>query len=286
MENDRQFAPLARTALAYWEQNSVQYAGYSIDYRLKPNAANPDITISFVPTIENCGEKKGVEGCAPYINSPSVINRPGPVSVKVRGDYTNDSTVQLLIHELGHTLGLDHTDGPKKIMAAETDLTMRPKPNVTERALPWDHSTLTVAVDRSTVPNSKQETIKSQINTALNYYDHGASGTVPERVSFRRVNNPETADIVIRFSENSPCPGLESGSCSIASGYDPDEDSAIETYARVKITLTNIDTDTVGWHIANRLGEDVFGFDEPSDYPKPLRSDTPSEVRHSSWWMG
>lgn len=283
MGNDRPFKPLVQDALAYWEENSRQYAGYSIKYQLKPNAANPDIKISFVPSIQACGGKKHVAGCAPFIQSPKPINQPGPIDVVIRGDYTNQSTTQLLIHEFGHTLGLDHNDAPKEIMAAESDLTARAKPNVTERALPWDHSTLTVAVDSSTIPDGKRGAVNQQIEAALNYYAHGAGGTVPKRVSFRRVPNPKNADIVIRFTQNTPC-DITSGSCSVASGYNLDRDDALEIYHQTVITLKNIDTATVGWHVANRFGVDVFGFDEPTDFPKPLRGNAPPTVRHSRWW--
>jgi hypothetical protein len=281
--NDRTFTPLVQNALAYWEENSRQFAGYSINYRAKPNAANPDITISFVSEIKDCGGKKHVEGCAPFIQSEKDINKPGPVQIQIRSGYTNESTTQLLIHELGHTLGLDHGDAPKKIMAAESDLTARAKPNVTERALPWDHSTLTVAVDRTTIPDPKRGAVNKQIEAALDYYARGAGGTVPERVSFRRISNTENADIVIKFSQTTPC-DIASGSCSVASGYDPDEDGALETYHQTVITLKNVDTSTVGWHVANRVGEDAFGFDEPSDFPEPLSGNVPSSVRHSRWW--
>lgn len=283
MGNDRSFKPLVQNALAYWEENSRQYAGYSINYRLT-NAPNPDIKISFAPTIESCGGKKHVEGCAPFIQSSKPINQPGPIQVKIRGDYTNESTIQLLIHEFGHTLGLDHTDSPKEIMAAESDLTARAKPNVTERALPWDHSTLTVAVDRSTIPDGKRGTVNKQIESALNYYTRGADGTIPGRVSFRRVSNPENADIVIRFTQNTPC-DIVSGSCSVASGYNLDTDDALELYHQTVITLKSVDTTTVGWHVANRIGSDAFGFDEPSDFPDSLRGTVPPRVRHSRWWV-
>lgn len=280
--SNRQYASIVRDALTYWEQNSNQYAGYPINYRLEPNAANPDIVISFVSSIKKCGVKSRVEGCAPYIQTSSAIDRP--VDVQIHTGYTDESTTQLVIHELGHTLGLDHNDEPKQIMAAETDLTTLPKPDVTERALPWNHSTLSVAVDLSNVPVNKHAKANSQINAALAYYDRGADGTIPKRVSFRRVSNPEAADIVIRFSENSPCSGIRSGSCSIAAGYDPDDDGATETYTKTKIVLTNLETDTIAWHVGNRLGEDSFGFDEQSDFPPPLRPDATPRTRSSRWW--
>lgn len=280
--NDRAFKPLVQNALAYWEENSRQYAGYSVNYRLT-NAANPDVNISFVSVIENCGGKKHVEGCAPFIRSSEQVNQLGTVQVQIRDDYTNESTTQLLIHEFGHTLGLDHDDAPKDIMAAESDLTARAKPNVTERAVPWDHSTLTVAIDSATVPEGKRRAVNQQVKTALDYYTRGAAGTVPDRVSFRRVSNTENADIVVRFSQDPPC-DIVSGSCSIASGYNLDTDDALEMYHQTVITLKNVDTDTIGWHVANRIGADAFGFDESSDFPTPLRDTAPLDVRQSRWW--
>ena len=36
--DSRSFAPVVREALAYWEQNSPQYVGYSVTYELVENA--------------------------------------------------------------------------------------------------------------------------------------------------------------------------------------------------------------------------------------------------------
>jgi hypothetical protein len=274
----RRLTPEIREALAYWEQNSERYAGYPIEFRLVPNATKPDILISLVSRIETCGggEDVHVAGCTRRVR--------WPILVQVETGYTDESLVRLLIHEFGHVLGLRHGDAPKEIMDPTVRMTTLPRPNATERDLPWNHSTLTVAVDLSNVPSDERATVKQQINEALEYYDNGADGTVPERVSFRRISDLESADITIQFSANSPCPRVDDvGSCHLIYGYDPDGDSAFETYGYLKIVLTNLDSETVGWHVGYQLGYG-FGFNEPEDWPEPLRPNAPIEIRRSRWW--
>ena len=121
-----------------------------------------------------------------------------------------------------------------------------------------------------------------QIDHALDYYDRGADGTVPENVSFRHVERPERADIVVRFSDDSPC-GFGSGSCGSVSGTDPDGDGALERYTHLEITLTDLDSDVVGWHVARWLALG-FGIEDESEYPPVLREETSHEDRRSDWW--
>lgn len=266
----RTLTPEIREALDYWEQNSEQYAGHPIEFVIEPDAENPDILISYVSAVEECGDidypEKYLAGCTRSDGEK--------VLVELETDYTDESMVDLTIHEFGHVLGLGHDDAPQEYMAPRQNLEKPPSPDATERELPWNHSTLTVGMDLSNVPADERSAVKSQIRKAISYYDSGADGSVPESVSFRFGEDPDTADISIRFSEDSPCDSVDrrgSGSCHTKYGYDPDRDSEFEYYGNITIVLTNIDTETVEWHVGYQLGYG-FGFSEPGDWPERFQS--------------
>lgn len=281
VENDRSrdVVPLVGEALEYWETNSERYAGYPISYELDPDAEDPDIVISFVDRVGECGPEEHTAGCAPVLTEPSQVRRP--VQITIRHGFSNRSTVAVIEHEVGHTLGLTHRDEPRSVMRAKTNLTTLPRPDATERAVPWDSPELTVYLDLSNVASSERAETKSQIFHALNYFDRGADGTVPENVTFFLTDNRTAADVVISF-DGAACT-TDSGSCGWLQGHDPDGDGELETYSRLEVRLVNLDTEVVGWHVGRWLGRG-FGFDEEADYPPVLEEDTSPEERRSAWW--
>jgi hypothetical protein len=275
----RAFAPLVREALSYWEASSERYAGYPIEYRLAPDAADPDVRVRFVDAVGECGTEDGAAGCAPVITEPGQFDPP--VTVRVRGGFSDESTVGVLKHEFGHTLGLAHGDPPDDVMRPVSTLTTLPRTNATAKALPWDDSTLSVHVDLSAVPAGEREAARRQVDAALGYFADGAGGTVPENVSFVRTDDRAAADVTVRATDDSPC-STSSGSCGYLRGSDPDGDGARETYTRLEITVTDLDTAAVAWHVGRWLGTG-FGV-EGDDYPEPLRESTSYAERRSEWW--
>lgn len=280
--SDRAFDPLVREALSYWERNDGRYLDFGVNFTLAPNATDPDLRVRFQRSLDHCGEVETAAGCAPRITRPS--QAAGTVDVRVLADLSNESTIQVLEHELGHTLGLDHGDEPTQLMHSRASLTMLPEPNASERALPWADATLSVFADLDAVPADERAAVRKQIDHALAYYDRGAAGTVPENVSFERVSTFENADVVISFQNDPPC-GDGSESCGSVYGTDPDGDGALERYTRVDIALADIDTDAIGWHVARHL---ALGFGVESGdgtaYPPALRASTSDEQRRSDWW--
>jgi hypothetical protein len=276
--DSRNFRPLVADSLDFWANNSTRYAGFEIDYQLEPNASNPDIVVEFVDSIESCANVTDPAGCAPYVNYGGEVSRP--VTIEVVGSYSNESTRLILKHELGHTLGLNHTAKPQSVMAPSSQLKTLPRPNATERRLPWADANFTVYLADENVSNPEET--RRQVRSALDYYADGANGTVPANASFEFVDNRTEAEVVVEFGEELPCRTGESGSCGRVRGTDPDGDNALERYDHLRITLSDLDTEAVGWHVGYWLGYG-FGFERDSEWPEPFRNAS-YEERRSEWW--
>ncbi|WP_254839533.1 matrixin family metalloprotease [Natronomonas marina] len=282
-DDDRDYGPLVREALAYWTVNSEQYAGYDVAFRVADEEASADIHVRFVGDVGDCGPHadENTAGCAPVLTEHGQVDRP--VGVEVRTGLSDESTVRVLEHELGHTLGLTHADEPGSVMRAESQLTTQPETNATERALPWRTERLAVYTDYGDVPPDERNATDRQVRAALGYFAEGADGTVPSGIRFYRVESADEADVVVEVTDESDCRG-GTGSCGTLSGSDPDGDGALEQYTGLRIVVVDLDTPAVGWHVGRWLGAG-FGHDAESDYPEPLRENASYEQRRSEWWQ-
>ncbi|WP_396611398.1 matrixin family metalloprotease [Haloferax sp. S1W] len=272
----RDYAPLVREATDFWETNDGKYLGYEVEFEVVPNADNPDIVVQFSESIPDCGDQSDAVGCAPYVTDARQIDRPETIYIKT--GFSDDSTVEIIEHEFGHSLGLAHGDEPDELMNATGILYTLPLTNATEKAFPWDDANFTVYIDESGAKNP--EKAREQVQHALDYYEAGAPG-MPDNISFTRVENPEDAEIRISFSDTSPC-AEDAASCSSVSGYDPDGDRALETYDHFRVVLVDLDTDAVGWHVGYWMAH-YFGAEDDADKPDPFQNASYSD-RRSEWW--
>jgi hypothetical protein len=271
----REVTPLVRQAATFWEEHAERYAGYPVEYEVRPNAANPDLVVRFVDEITGCESSHHTAGCAPYITNAAQIDRP--VEVEIKTGLSDESTVQVVSHELGHTLGLGHGDEPQAVMRTGVTLTTLPQLNATERGFPWTDGDLTVYVDVDDAPDPAAA--RSQVRSALGYYERGAPG-MPDNLTFEVVDDPD-ADIVVRYAPESPCT-QGTGSCGSSRGPDPDGDGASEYYAQFTVTVVGIDTDAIGWHTGYWLAV-AFGAEADADKPAVFRDASYGE-RRSEWW--
>jgi len=271
---DRDFARFVREAATFWEEHDERYLGFQVQYEVHPDAENPDLVVAFTDGIPNCGNVSDAVGCAPLFTDPRQIDRPATAWVKT--GLSDESTVLVAEHELGHTLGLAHTDPPHEVMQARSVLYTEPQPNATDRAFPWADGDFTVRIDAANA--SDPAGARSQVDHALTYYEEDPPG-MPTNLTFTRTDDDPEIDI--RFGPAPDC-GAASGSCISTYGTDPDGDGAIETYTRIEIRLVGLDTGAVGWHVGYWLAH-AFGAEADGEKPPPFRDASGSE-RRSAWW--
>jgi hypothetical protein len=277
-----EYAPLVRETLGYWEDNAEAYLGHPVRFRFEPNASDPDIVVRLVDEIAECGTEDHAAGCSPFLED--LRRHDDTVDIRIKRGFGRESTLLVMQHEFGHALGLRHDDAPTDVMRNQATLATQPQRNATERPVPWDDPTLTVFVDDSNVSAADRPAVRRQVQHALDYYDDGAAGTIPANVSFRVTDNRIAADVTVTFPETIPCgpAGGDPQSCALLRGTDPDRDGARETYTRVDIYLSTMDTDAVGWHVGRWLGT-AIGLSR-SELAPPF-VDASFRDRRSEWWQ-
>lgn len=281
-DDPREYGPLVDRALVYWTENSEDHAGFDVGFRLAEPGETADVHVEFAETVGECGDAAAgsTAGCAPVITKHGQIDRP--VDVEVQMGLSDRSTALVLKHELGHTLGLTHADGPDGVMDATIELTALPRRNASDRAMPWRSDDLAVYVDASGAAADERDAVERQVDAALEYYADGADGSVLSEVSFHRTDSPESADVVVRYEATDEC-RPDAGSCGTVTGDDPDGDGAPEYHDRLEVVVVDLDPDAVGWHVGRWLGTG-FGHDDAAEYPAPLRRSADAAERRSDWW--
>ena len=270
-DDDRDYRPLVRRTLAFWENEST---GYDLDYRLVDDA-DPDVTVRFVAnvTATGCAGARSV-GCAPGI--PKGGRAPAETVVRIETGYTDASTLATLKHELGHTLGYDHDDTDAYgFMAARGRVTRLAVPNATGRANPWGTAEIGVYVDYPDVVESQRAEYEEAVARALAFYRTDEASTLPAGARLVETDDRAAADVVIEFSGTG-----ERRSIGDVRGYDDDADPALERYTRYRIRVDGIDRDRIAWHVGHWLGW-AFGAASADDLPEPF--DDPETDDRENW---
>lgn len=271
-----------REAVDYWQGNGSGYKIYPVDLYASPNAGNPDIIVRFVEDIDHCDYvvDEYTVGCAPILKPGDTAQKP--VVVQVVAGYTANATTEIIRHELGHVLGLEHGDAPTDLMRASAFTPTLPKEDAMDRKRPWQTTNLTYAVDYGSRPEHEHNDINRELKNAFGYIEGGADGYTPASYTFTRTNNRSEANILIRFPNELDCADHE-GSCERMYGVSRDADSALEYFTNSTIQVhEGVDVGAVDWHVAYSLAWQTNSLLD-DELPLPLR-DADYGDRRSKWW--
>jgi len=246
---------LVDESLRYWENNSERYAGYPISFSIVPEQEPHRIEIAFVDRPIACKNEiqTTTVGCAPRNEeTASAISY-----VQITDDETNQGTYGTLVHELGHTLGLGHSDEPQRYM----------KPHQTD---PLDRKPITVAITKDV--GNIQILKKRGIIKALNYLRDDPEVNESNRLDWELVDSVDDADLVIKVTDHHPhvCIADSGGSCFAQGEYED----------QYQIILNNVDSSAVGWHVIYWLAPHVYGM---SNVPSEFQESAGYDTRHGGW---
>jgi len=278
--SDRDFAPMVRRSLDYWNANADNYTVFDVEFVLRPNAGDPDIELRFVDAIPECAgyDPGNTLGCSP------LYTRPGQAAstsvIEIRTDHTDNSTVQTISHELGHALGIRHGEPPMPLMASVNDRAeLLPVTNATDRPLPFRNHSLSVYVthDRGIA----DDTVERELAPVLAYYEAGADGWLATTPTITRAANRSDTDIVLRITTSPECGFVDGGVCiDSVLGEQLDSDPAYEYYSKTTVVVANVESDHLAWFIGYGFGF-ALGAADGTDLPPPLLD---QENKYEDWW--
>lgn len=242
-------------SLRYWERMWNESVGYPVVYERVRSTDGADLHLEFVESLTTCGsEINEVKiGCADFVEDDA----PEQVEVRVESGRTYDGTTGVLIHELGHTLGLTHDDEPQYYM--EASLPLSPQRQEVGVEVVTDGSATTAEMH--------------QISSALAFLE--THPDLDNSRNFTIVEETVRADVVIQIDAPDAdwhCE-ITSGSC-VQTGVYTYED-------QYHIATRDLDTEALGWHVGANLALALF---EEGDMPYEFRDERTYEFRRSEWW--
>lgn len=264
----RDYRPLVESALAFWERNASNTTEFEVNFQLVDDKYTADVVVVFVENIDECDEEdtENTIGCADVYDSVGEAN--SQTGVEIKTGYNNKSTLTILKHEFGHTLGLTHDDtDPTWFMAGKISVGTFPKPDVDERDWKWDTNTVRVYADVEEAADHRHDKLREEVSQTVSSYNNYDHEKIPDNATIKMVDSRETADIVVKVVDETP-----SGKYSDAElwGYDDDEDGQIEYYSNVTIYIRDEHHDDVGEYAGYWMGWSLYA-DADRELPHEYR---------------
>lgn len=264
-------------ALEYWEAN-VGYGAYAAEFRLRPDATNPDVVVWYNDTIE-CTAHRVAIGCAPLLDASSEIDPPVDVQLQYDPDDNRRQVRNTAIHEFGHLLGITHCQEPYWVMASSCAEPVPAAADAEGRDLAWRDGTVTVYVDDANVSEAELEETRSQIGLALAYFEEANPEEFPAEVTVVPVEDRFAADVSVEFLDRSACSD-DAVVCYSREGRDFDNDGRMEYYTAGTVRVSpDTDVEARGWYVGWALAHQL----SPGNIP-PVFEDASHRERRSRWW--
>lgn len=267
---NRSYRPLVESALRFWERNANNSTSFEVSYEIVEDQYAADIRLEFRDTIDQCGLESDdtTVGCADFYRY--IGEADSQTDVVIENGYNNESTVLILKHEFGHTLGLSHADTEvHQFMSAKTSAGTFPKPDVDERDWKWATTNVTVYADVSEAAEHRHEKLRDEVRHMVSTYNRYDHENIPKNASFTLVDEPEEADIVVRIVDETPSGNYADGEVW---GVDPDEDGRLEYYTNATIYIRDAHHDEVGSFAGNWMGWYLYA-DDDDDLPGQYQAD-------------
>jgi len=271
-------------AIAYWNANLQTYTDWNFTFRLV-DQDDSDVELQVMDSHVSCdGDAVGKIGSntSPGYGCSSVSTRDvaDETTIQVAGIQSAASMRLVIRHELGHVIGLNHTEKPYEAMG--TAVVDEDVQNATDRYNPWPTETITVTVDNASYDDDRDmEAVHSEAQYATAFFQQGAAGTAPNvTYEYNASASVNQSEIVVRGPAYSGCTVEGDASIGRIYGVNRDSDASLEQHTKVNICTEGIDDEALSWHIAYWIGSGMGLTAE--ELPDQLQGEDYDE-RRSRW---
>lgn len=273
VNRDGEVTPRHRTALNrtidYWNSNAEKYSDYPATFTFVSSQSDADIVVAMNEDIRRCAEGTDALGCAPILDRTAPASTP--ITVQVETGFTLEDTTEVMQHEFGHVLGLDHGEEPMPLMSESTAAELaRDVQNLNSRSYGFQKSTLGVYIDNESFGDSS-DNVRSGVIEAIEWYEEGNAEATPEDFNMVLVDSEAEAELVVRQNRTA-CSGTYYW-CTLPYVTDLDTDDQPEYYSVAYINLRHGSNEKVAYNFAKGAGFVIANAPTSDDAPPKGVSD-------------